>query len=113
MHETSIAKQILDHVLDAAARAGAARVLAVRGWVAETEHLERRALAFHFDAHARGTAAAGAELELEITHVRARCRVCGSDYAPEHHLTLCPECGSTEAILSGPVGLGIESIRVD
>jgi hydrogenase nickel incorporation protein HypA/HybF len=113
MHETSIAKQIVERVLEYAAEAGAVRVIAVRGWVAETEQLQQAALAFHFDAHARGTPAAGAELQLALRHVHARCTACGTEYAPEHHLTLCPECGSTQATLSGPVGLGIDSISVE
>jgi hydrogenase nickel incorporation protein HypA/HybF len=116
MHESSLARQLLEVVL---ARAGAAeapkvqRVRAVRGWVAETETLSRESLAFHFAAHARGTAAEGSALELRLVHIEARCRACGQCYAPEHHLLLCPGCGSTEGELLGQPGLGIEALEVE
>ncbi len=113
MHETSIAKQILDTVLEKTREAGASRVRRVRGWVAETESLSRESIGFHFDAHARGTAAEGAEISLELKHLLARCKDCGHEYAPEHHLLLCPVCASTEADVLGTPGLGVDSIDVE
>jgi hydrogenase nickel incorporation protein HypA/HybF len=68
------------------------------------------AIQMHFDAAAVGTAAEGARLELRITRVRARCGACGVQYLPEHHLTLCPSCGSLDGELLGETGLGIETI---
>ena len=109
MHESALARRLVEIVLE---RAGEARVLAVRGWVAETERLDPQALRFHFDAHARGTAAAGADLKLELIHVEVRCTACATRYQPEHHVTLCPECGSTEAELLGRTGFGVEAIDV-
>jgi hydrogenase nickel incorporation protein HypA/HybF len=113
MHESSLAKQLLDAALAAATDEPPSRLRRVCGWVAETEHLDPGALELHFRAHARGTPAEGAELELRLTHVRARCRGCGHGYAPHHHLTLCPACGATDATLLGHTGLGIESIEVE
>jgi hydrogenase nickel incorporation protein HypA/HybF len=113
MHESSIAKQILDVALDRAAGAGARRVRKVRGVIAETESLSPGSIAFHFEAHARGTAAEGAALELDLTHVAARCSGCGETYAPEHHLLLCPSCGGTEAEVLGTPGLRVEAIEVE
>ena len=110
MHESSLAKQVLDAAL---AGAGGARVTRVRGWLAETESLSGDSIAFHFAALARGTAAEGARLELELRHVEARCASCGETYAPEHHVTLCPRCGSTAAELLGETGLYVESVDVE
>jgi hydrogenase nickel incorporation protein HypA/HybF len=119
MHESSLARQLLEVVLARTAEAEAQakpkiqKVRTVRGWVAETETLSRESLAFHFAAHARGTAAEGSTLELRLVHVEARCRACGQRYAPEHHLLLCPGCGSTEGELLGQPGLGIEALEVE
>lgn len=121
MHESSLARQLLEVVLDRAGAADAGargqakvqRIRAVRGWVAETETLSRESLGFHFAAHARGTVAEGAALELRLVHVEARCRACGQRYAPEHHLLLCPGCGSIEGELLGQTGLGIEALEVE
>ncbi|MFN7972529.1 MAG: hydrogenase/urease maturation nickel metallochaperone HypA [Acidobacteriota bacterium] len=80
--------------------------------MAEDEALSPESLDFHFRAHARGTAAEGAALALELRHVPAHCRGCGASFAPEHHLHLCPACGSGDVELSGPTGLSIESITL-
>jgi hydrogenase nickel incorporation protein HypA/HybF len=110
MHESSLARRILEVALE---RAGARKVLAVRGWIAETETLSPESVEFHFSAHARGTRAEGARLELRLIHVEARCRACGTQYAPEHHVLLCPSCGSTDGEELGQTGLGIEALDVD
>lgn len=112
MHETTLARDLLRVALERAAEDGATRVTAVRGWVAETETMSAESLALHFAAHAAGTPAEGATLELDVRHVAARCEACGHEYLPEHHLLLCPECGGTEAELLGEVGLGLTEVEV-
>lgn len=113
MHETTLARQVLDAVLQRAEHHGASRVREVRGWIAETESLSPESLSLHFSVHARGTKAEGARLLLELIHVEARCRACGGTYAPEHHLLLCPECGSTDGEELRQTGLAVTSIEVE
>jgi hydrogenase nickel insertion protein HypA len=113
MHESSLGKEVLRLVLTRADEEGVTRVRAVRGWIAETERLEPEAIAFHFAAHARGTKAEGARLDLALRWVEAECHACRSHYRPDHHLLLCPQCGATEATVLGQTGLGIDSIEVD
>lgn len=110
MHESTLARRILELATE---RAGGAAVRAVHGRVAETETLSREALELHFRAYARGTAAAAAELRIELVHVEARCRGCGATYRPEHHVLICPRCGSTDGEELGVTGLWIETIEVD
>ncbi len=110
MHETSLARTLLDVVL---ARAGTARVLAIRGRIAEDEALSSQSLALHFAAHARGTTAEGAALDLELVHVRARCSACGGVFLPDHHVRLCTSCGSTDTELLDEPGVRVVSIEVD
>lgn len=112
MHESSLAKQVLAAVLARARSEAVTRILAVRGWVAETEALSPTSLALHFGALARGTVAEGAVLEMRTIHVEARCLGCDFVYAPEHHVLLCPRCGGTDGKLLGKTGLGIESLEV-
>lgn len=112
MHESTLARRVLEVVLARAAEAGAARVRRVRGWLAETEALSPEALALHFAVLARGTAAEGATLEIALRHVEARCGACGAVYRPDHVL-LCPTCGSPDGELLSEVGLAIESLEVD
>ncbi len=112
MHEALLARQILTVVLARAEAAGAARVCAVRGWVRESEAISDESLAAHFAAHAVGTIAADARLALTIERVAARCGACGARYEPEHHVVLCPACGSGDGALLGTSGLGVDSIDV-
>ena len=113
MHESALARSVLDAVLDLARKNGATRVRRVVGQLSETEHLHAESIQFHFTAHAVGTPAEAAHLELDLVHVPARCRACAETYPPEHHVTLCPRCGSTDAELLGAVGLRIDSLDVE
>lgn len=113
MHESSLGKAVLQAVLERVAEEKAERVRVVKGWIAETEHLDPNAIAFHFTAHARGTPAEGARLELAIQWVEAECASCHAHYRPDHHVLLCPQCGSTDGKVLGETGLGLETIEVD
>ena len=113
MHESALARQIVTAVLEHAQRAGAARVRVVRGWVSETEALSEESLGLHFAAHARGTAADGARLELRLARVDARCSSCARVWTPDQHVLVCPTCGSVDAELLGRVGLGVDAIEVE
>jgi hydrogenase nickel incorporation protein HypA/HybF len=113
MHESSLGKQVLHAVLAKAREVGAKRVCTVRGWIAETEQLDPRAIAFHFEAQARGTPAEGAHLELALRRIDAQCRACARVYQPDHHMLICPFCGHAESELLGHSGLGVYSMDVE
>ena len=113
MHESTLARALLGATLARAKAEGARRVVRVAGWVAETEALSRDSLALHFGALARGTLAEGAVLELRLLHVRARCRACATEFAPDAHVLLCPQCGALEADVLGSTGLGLDALDVE
>ena len=96
MHEASLATQVLDAVLDRAGTAVAQRVPAVHGWIAENEVRSPQSLCFH-SAHARGTLAEGAKLELRLIHVEARCRACTTKYPPTTTCSCVPPAGAPMA----------------
>jgi hydrogenase nickel incorporation protein HypA/HybF len=110
MHESTLARQLVTAVLERVPEGH--RATRVRGWLGETEALSADSLKLHFDTLARGTAAEGAELDLALVHVRARCDACHVVYRPEHHVTICPKCSGTEATLLDRTGLGIETLDV-
>ena len=111
MHESAVARRLLEVVL---AHAGGARVRVVRGWIADAEALAPESLGFHFAAHARGTGAEGARLDLAIEQTRARCGACGDAFLLEdHHVLICPRCGDVDVTLVGRVGLGIDALEVE
>lgn len=110
MHESHLARGILDLVLGGA---GGARVRVVRGRVCETERLSVESVAFHFAALSRGTPAEGARLDLAVTHARAFCHGCGEEFLPEHHVLLCPGCGSLDAEALDPTGVWVDALEVE
>jgi len=113
MHESALARRLLDAAIELAREHCARRVVSVCGWIADSEPLDRASVERHFMACANGTAAEGARLELRLDHVTARCADCAAIYLPTGHLTLCPQCGSPEAELTGKTGAGIESLEVE
>lgn len=113
MHESTLARRLLEAVLEIAGERCARRVVAVRGWIAESEPLDRGSIQTHFAASAIGTIAEGARLELRLDHIAAQCVECNTTYLPTGHFTLCPQCGSPDAALTGKMGAGIASLEVE
>jgi hydrogenase nickel incorporation protein HypA/HybF len=113
MHESSLARRILSLSLAAAERSGGGRIRRVRGRIAETEALSPASIQLHFTACAHDTPAADAALVLSLVHVEARCRACAEVYVPEHHVLLCPRCGSTDGEELGETGLWLESVELE
>jgi hydrogenase nickel incorporation protein HypA/HybF len=112
VHEAKLARQIVQLVIERAEREGARRVVAVHGWISETEALSSSSLAMYFAGHAQGTLAEGARLDFRLKHVKAQCRRCAKRYAPARHVMICPACGAAEADLMSNTGLGVDSIDV-
>jgi len=110
MHEAQLARQVLDAVLARAREAQASRVLAVRGWLADPEGLGPDSLAFHFAAHARGTAAEGATLAFAIRRIPAACDTCQAVFASDDHVPVCPACGGLACRWLAAPGLAIEEL---
>ena len=113
MHESSLGRDLARAVLARLPEGEPVRVLRVRGRVSETEALSPLALEFHFRAAAAGTPLEFAQLHLQIEHVSARCLDCGAVYLPEHHLTLCTACGSSNGVIEGETGLWIDEMDVE
>ena len=110
MHESDLARRVVEAVLEAT---GGARVVSVKGTIAEAETLSPDSLGFHFAAHAKGTQAEGARLELDLVEVLAICDGCGKRFMPEdHHVLLCPDCGSP-ATLEAEVGVRVTAVEVE
>ena len=113
MHEASLARSVLRIVLERARKAGAKRVRAVRGRIAETEALSRSAIEAHFAALARGTLAEGAMLDLAVERIRVRCRRCGLELTPDHYVLLCDCCGAADVEMLGQTGVTVEALEVE
>ena len=93
MHEMALAEGMIAIVEDTARKNDAARVAIVRLELGALSHVEREALAFCFDAVARGGVAAGARLDIAVTPGAAWCMPCGERVPLARRGDACPRCG--------------------
>jgi hydrogenase nickel incorporation protein HypA/HybF len=93
---------MLEIVEDTARKNGAARVTVVRLELGALSHVEREALAFCFDAVAKGGIAEGAVLEIDPTPGAAWCMPCGERVPLAGLGDPCPRCGGWQlAVVQG------------
>lgn len=103
MHELAIAQNIAEVVKARAAEYQAARVKGVRLRIGKASGIVIDSLAFCFEMVASlDPLLAGAQLLIEETPHRARCRRCGSEFSVPDFVAQCPTCEAWETeIISG------------
>ena len=79
MHEAGLADQILDIVVAQARQAGAGRIVAINLEAGILAGVSEEALRFHWEQHAAGTPAEGAELHLVLTEEPTDLRLVSID----------------------------------
>jgi len=67
MHETALVRDIVHRIEDLARVTGARRVLSAKVWLGALSHLSAEHFREHFTIEARGTPAAEAMLEIEVS----------------------------------------------
>jgi len=90
MHELAISRNILAIVEEAAK---GRRVRRITLDIGKLSGVMSQAVAFCFDAVARGTALEGTSLDICEIEGRCRCRDCGLEFAADTLYQPCP-CGS-------------------
>jgi hydrogenase nickel incorporation protein HypA/HybF len=115
VHELSVTQAILDTALRHATREDATRVHRILLVVSELSDLQPLWLQRYFDHIAAGTAAAGAELEVERAAPEFACNNCSARF----YLSLrgvdrvrCPECGASDCTLQPGTDYLLEEIEV-
>lgn len=83
MHEAGIADRILDIVVARAAEAGALRVTSIQLEAGALARVSEDALRFHWEQHATGTPAEGAELHVVQTDEPTDLRLISIDVESE------------------------------
>ncbi len=94
MHELALSQSIVDMIVESARREGIQKVTRVDIEVGAAAAVEADALRFCFDVVSRETALAGAELVIDTIAMRARCRTCAHEFAPQSQVDPCPACGA-------------------
>jgi hydrogenase nickel incorporation protein HypA/HybF len=108
VHELSIAESIVSGVCERVAGAHVTRVIveigALSGVVPDS-------VRFFFDTCTKGTAIAGAELEIVEVKGLAHCRSCGAESRADD-LALCCPCGSVDVELVRGGELRVKAVEV-
>lgn len=113
MHEMGIAQSLLDIAIAAAEREGAQRIIRVNVVAGELRGLVPLQFTFCFSIIAENTIASSAELNLEITPVRGRCRRCEESFIVEDYRYICPKCQSEDIEIVGGTELRLRDIEVE
>ncbi|MGD0719996.1 MAG: hydrogenase maturation nickel metallochaperone HypA [Roseiarcus sp.] len=108
MHELGITRNIVAIVSEAAEGRPVRRVTIEIG---KLSGVLSEAIAFCFDAVARGTALEGARLEIREIDGRARCTQCDAEFAADTLFTPCP-CGSRRFVRLRGEELNIKSMEL-
>lgn len=93
MHEVSLMQDTLILATQEARRAGGSRIHRLRMRIGPLSGVVPEALEFAFEILAKGTAAEGAQLEIERVPILCYCRGCDREFAPPDLLCECPGCG--------------------
>lgn len=115
MHELSIMGNILDIVLDHAARAHAKRISRINLEVGELSDLLPDWMQTYFDFVSRDTIADRAELTIAKVPAVLRCRVCRREFTMtrDSWQFFCPDCDSADIEIVTGREFKIISIEVD
>jgi hydrogenase nickel incorporation protein HypA/HybF len=109
VHELGITRNVVAIVSEAA---NGRRVSRVTLEVGKLAGVMPDAIAFCFDAVAKGTPIEGAVLEIREIEGRCRCRTCGSEFTTPALFTPCP-CGSQSLERLSGEELNIKSMQLE
>jgi len=92
MHELSLCEGIIETVEEQAVIKQYSRVKAVRLEIGRLSCVEAEAMAFAFDAVAKGTMVEGARLEIDEVPGKGWCATCSSEVEISQRFDGCPLC---------------------
>lgn len=113
MHELPMAQEILEIVLEHAARAGATRVTDIHMVLGELSGVVDECIGFYWDLLSADTPAAGARLHFRRTPFLLQCLECGLEFTPDGAGFACVHCRSGSVRVSGGDEFRVEAIDVD
>lgn len=113
MHEMAITQSVLNIALEAAGKAGATKITAIRIKMGEYCDVVPVVLRDYFAVAAMGTAAEGAVIELTRLSVTMRCRACHWQGRVDKRHIACPDCGGTDLQLLTGREFYVESIEAE
>lgn len=113
MHEQALTEKILRLVLAEAQAHQASRITRIRIAVGELSGVVPESVDFYYQLIARGTIAAGAELEFHPVPAVLRCIHCETNFSKPPGDFRCPHCGNLGRLTGIGQECTVESIEVE
>ncbi len=113
MHESLLAKDVVDLILTEAHKYGAKKILAAKITVSDTESINKEAFDFHIKNYSQKTMLENVEIQIELVHVPVVCESCGAKYFTDSHTNICEKCGTPSIRPEKEEGVKIEYIDID
>jgi hydrogenase nickel incorporation protein HypA/HybF len=102
MHEIAIAQSVFEIAFGEAQKHSPGNIRKIKISIGEFSGVVKDALDFAFEVLKPGTAAADAEIEIEVVKLSAICEKCGETDCSISDLKLsCSDCGRTLQITAG------------
>jgi len=113
MHEGAVTRNIMDLVLRTLEQKGIdAPVTAVNVLVGVSQGLVPDSMRMFFDMEKPGTPLAGAELNVQLQPLTARCPACDKEIEIDAPVMICRRCGGPMDLIRG-AELVVSSIEVE
>ena len=113
MHELSLMEALREQVLEAAARHGARRIMAVHLRIGSLAGVEPQALQFAFEVLMAEGISAGARLEIEAVPAEWFCPACAAPFADGPAGCECPRCAAFSRRLLRGRELELAALEID
>ena len=113
MHELAVTQSILDIALSEAEKANAKRITSISLVIGDFAGIVDDSVQFYFDFISQDTLAQNATLSFCRIAARFRCRVCGTEFAPQDQDWSCPSCGAAGGEVIAGREFYIESIEIE
>lgn len=113
MHERSIVRALLNQAHELKTEQNARRVLTVRVSVGEFSGVEPQLVQSAFDELVGDSLIPGAQLELRVVPIEARCQACSHDFGVKGFRFHCPRCGESRVKILRGEGLVLESVTLE
>ncbi len=114
MHELSTMVRLVSLALEAASREGGGHITSMEVSVGEMSGILEYYLRQYFPQAAKGTAAEGAELTVNMVPVKVCCLECGEVYEPRAETNrVCPNCSSPKGRVIAGRDVVLDRITVE
>jgi hydrogenase nickel incorporation protein HypA/HybF len=112
VHELSVATSLVEIACEKASTLGDVEVEALHLRVGALSGVVRDALEFCFELAAKGTAVAGARLEIDDVPLTVRCPKCGEDRVLPGFPLVCPVCDTPTPEVVGGRDLELTALEI-